>query len=114
MARQDYEIAEYSREKEDERLVNSFADFLVLKEISGTKRIPTKSAVISSQFVNNTNNKVEVVKDDTLPNESNHNPVTVLMHRNETGEVEQIEVICSCGRKSLVALEYEDEQQEVE
>jgi len=103
----DYEIAQYSREFEEKRLVQEFADYLNVGEISGTTRGVPKGSVIESEFVTQSNVHVEVVRDALVPDDHNHLPITVLLHKDERADIRSIEVMCSCGKRAIINLEYD-------
>lgn len=105
----DYEIAQFSREYEEQRLVREFADYLNVGEISGTLRGVPKGSIINAEYVIPGNAKVEVLKEDGLDDGHDHQPITVMLHRDDYGDVRSIEVVCSCGKKAQVYLEYEDD-----
>lgn len=108
----DYEIAQFSREVEEQRLVREFADYLNVGEISGTTRGVPKGSVIEAEFVHHSDTKVEVVRDSILQEQDSHSPITVLLHKDERADIRSIEVICSCGKRAVINLEYDGDADE--
>jgi hypothetical protein len=102
----DYDIAQYSRQAEEQRLVNEFADYLNIGEISGNKKGFRPGSVISNKHVIKSDNKIEIVKTDGLHDNHESEPMTVLLYRDEHDEIKSIEVMCSCGKKTTIKLEY--------
>ncbi len=105
---QDYDIASFTREAEEQRLVSAFADFLKLKDISGTQQSQATKSVLKAEDVIDTPTSVEVMKDDTLNPHDHSTPMTFLVHRDEHNDIRSIEVLCSCGKRAVLALDYEE------
>jgi hypothetical protein len=51
---------------------------------------------------------VEVMKGDDAASPLDKHPVTVLVQRDEENDMRSIEVVCTCGKRTLIALEYDD------
>ncbi len=105
----DYEIAEFSREAEQNRLVGAFADFLSLKGISGTENSQVSRSLLPAEMIVDKASTVEVMKDDALNGHDHGTAMTFLVHRDEHNDIRSIEVLCSCGKRALLALDYEEE-----
>lgn len=102
------EFQDFSREAEEQRLQKSFKDFLIVPEIGGSqhtynsnRRIPAEKTVDSGQVV-------EIAKDSAL-DDSPHDQNSVLVHRNTNNEITHIEIACTCGRKTIIRLESDNE-----
>ena len=104
----DYEIAEFSRDHEDARLQDSFADFMRLNAITGRSVAPSQSSILSAEFVVDNKQKIEVLKDETVRPDVDNTPLTILAHRDENDDLRALEVICSCGKHATIALDYEE------
>ena len=104
----DYDIAAFSREAEDKRLVTAFADFMSLKGISGHEHSQVNRSVLPAESVVEKSSTVEVMKDDILHPEDHGTAMTFLVHRDDHNDIRSIEVICSCGKRAVLALDYEE------
>jgi len=104
----DYDIAAYSRDAEDHRLVGAFADFLSLKGISGHSHSQVNRSVLSAEDVVDKSTTVEVMKDDVLQPDDCGTAMTFLVHRDVHNDIRSIEVLCSCGKRAVLALDYEE------
>jgi hypothetical protein len=103
----DYDISGYSSEHHQKEKSDSFADYMELREIKGSKAFTPSSRLVGAEYVVSRDAKVEVMKGDD-PVSANQHPVTVLVHRDEENDMRSIEVVCSCGKRTLIALEYDD------
>jgi hypothetical protein len=87
----------------DERqtqLENEFKDFLVYPRISGTSHLKGDKTIIPSSNVVKSNKIVEIV--DAPKTKLKHNPATILVNRDETGDIDNIEIVCNCGDRILL------------
>lgn len=97
------EFGEFSREAEEERLKLLFRDFLIAPEISGSTRSYSANHRIPAEKVTDRGEVVEVARD---PIDSNtHEEGTVLVHRDDDNMITRIEIVCSCGKRTIVKLE---------
>ena len=104
----DYDISEYSREQHQKDKDRSFADYMELREIKGSKTFSPSSRLVSAEYVVTRDSKVEVMKGHENSVEVDQHPVTVLVHRDEENDMRSIEIVCSCGKRTLIALEYDE------
>lgn len=102
----EYESEDFT--EEDERLQQGFKDFLIARKISGREhgyadanRIPGDKLIQHGEIV-------EINDDPRIEDEATHNASTVVVHRNEAGEIVFLDVICSCGRNTLIKLDFEN------
>lgn len=102
-----YEDSYFTR-SETERLSSNFKDFLELPRIAQGKPSKTKGNHIPSENLIIRKDKIEIT-DENLGNDKRS---TVLINRNEVGEIVGIEVLCTCGEKTIIKLEYEDDDQD--
>jgi hypothetical protein len=105
---EDYDISEYSRESHDKRTSEAFADYMHLHEIKEDKKQSSTSKVVGAEYIVSRDTKVEVMKGDDAASPLDKHPVTVLVHRDEENDMRSIEVVCTCGKRTLIALEYDD------
>lgn len=104
---EEYDVSEFSREHHQKKVSDSFADYMELREIKGTKAFTPSRRLVGAEYVVSRDAKVEVMKGEGAA-ASAHHPVTVLVHRDEENDMRSIEVVCSCGKRTLIALEYDD------
>lgn len=95
----------FTREEEEARQQKDFKDFLLVREIAGTASGIPQSQRIPAELLIDTGGKVElshehdpIKDDDTKP--------TVLIHRDEHDEIESIEVMCTCGKRTHIRFKY--------
>ena len=102
---------EYEQEEEPDeesiRLQNNFMDFLVLKNIAGRKKGFSYLNRIPSDALVDTGDVTEII--DYNEDGSEHKGSTIMIHKNNNEEISHIEVICTCGQRTLIKLDYEEE-----
>ena len=99
---------EFSREAEEERLQQHFRDFLIAPEIAGSSRTFSTSRRIPAERITDSGDVVEVSQE--VHEEEGHGESTVLVHRNDFNEITCIEIVCACGRNTMIRLEEEAPQ----
>jgi hypothetical protein len=110
MSEQEYydDFEKFTFEFRDEELKYKFKDYLIHKEISGTKRGYPHGTYIPSDMVEDTGKVVEVSREEQPEKQEDHDKNSILIHRNTDNEIESIEIICSCGKQTIVKLNYDD------
>lgn len=88
------------------QLENEFKDFLVYPRISGTSHLKGDKTIIPSSNVVKSNKIVEIV--DAPKTKIKHNPATILVNRDETGDIDNIEIVCNCGDRILLKFDKYD------
>ena len=88
-----------------EYLQRNFKDFLSLPKITGKFSKSIENNLIPKDIVKKTGKTIEIADDlpqtkDTLKQSS------VIINRDEQGEIESMEVICKCGERTLIKFEY--------
>lgn len=96
----------FSRHQEEMRLKHSFNDFLVVQEIAGSKKGFADTHVLQQEFLDDRGLKVEI-GENVHSVDDDHSSQTVMIHRNNFDEIESIEVICDCGKRTMVKLEFD-------
>ncbi len=93
----------------DEELLlkKNFKDFLILPNISGKLSGIANSNRIPSENVKQDTGFIEI--SDDMPDETNHNSgnSTMLINRNSRNEITSIEILCKCGERTVINLDYE-------
>jgi|GEM_PF-1829144 len=82
-----------------------FLDYLVLPKISGTNTKVPHSQRLPSEYVQVRGEKIEISDDPDVSSHLNK-PATVIVNRDELGEVESIEVVCRCGERTYIKFEF--------
>lgn len=91
-----------------DRIRKSFKDFLNAPKISGKVPGFSSKKALPSNVIKNSGQKVTII--DKWQDKHNENDnSTVVMHKNPDGEILSIEIICSCGKKTLVEIDYSDD-----
>ncbi|MFP4368228.1 MAG: hypothetical protein ACLFR2_01470 [Candidatus Kapaibacterium sp.] len=83
----------------------SFMDFMQLPKISGGIKRSENKHIIPGDSLKTVNKKIEIT-DDISEDEHGHRHSSVVINRDETGEVESIEVYCKCGERTLIQFDY--------
>ncbi|MCL5991198.1 MAG: hypothetical protein M1419_03750 [Bacteroidetes bacterium] len=96
----------------EEVLKKKFKDYLQIKTISGVESDMPHSSRIPAEKVRDSGVMMEILDDPAITDEQKHS--TVYVHKNENDEIEIIEVICSCGKKTFISLQTPVEGQESE
>lgn len=87
-----------------------FSDFIVLPKISGTNNKIPNSMRLPSDYVKSRGDKVEIADDPSM-DESTDNPASVIVNRDQYGEVESIEVLCKCGERTFIKFDFAEENE---
>lgn len=98
------EIALDPEEKTD--LNNEFSDFLQAPRISGTGKLRGDKYLYHTQNINETGNVVEII--NAPADEKKHGAATVAVNRDDSGEVDHIEIVCNCGERIMLKFDYTD------
>ncbi|MBL7997182.1 MAG: hypothetical protein JNL32_00960 [Candidatus Kapabacteria bacterium] len=109
---EDYEIARFSRAAEEERLQQEFCDYAVVPAITGRNRSVQRGSMVPSEFVDNTVGKVAIMSTESIHSGTidHDHPMTVLLHRDEYTDIRSIEILCSCGKRAVITLEYDGDE----
>lgn len=85
---------------------NQFADFLQAPRISGRGKLKGDAHVYQNQNINDTGHVIEIVG---APNsDKKHGAATIAVNRDDSGEVDHIEIICTCGERIMLKFDYTD------
>lgn len=97
------EIQFNPNEKKD--LVNTFKDYIVYPRISGNSNIKGGETIIRESQLKKTSRTVEIVD---APKVKEHSPATVVVNRDDRGDLDNIEIVCECGDRILLKFEKAD------
>ena len=81
-----------------------FKDFLVFKELAGKNKDVPHSNLIPSEKISISGNTIQISDSQLLKAVSN---TSVVVNRNEQQEIISIEVLCSCGEKTVITFDYD-------
>ncbi len=95
---------EFSKDADDERLRQHFRDFLIAPEISGAGRSLSTSKRIPAERITDSGEIVEISQEEHGEGEEAHQN-SVMIHRNEFNDITGIEILCACGRTTMIRLE---------
>lgn len=98
------EISINPKEKTD--LENQFRDFIVYPRISGNSQLRGDSILIPESQLKKSEKIVEII--DAPKTDPKHNPATVVVNRDENGDIDNINIICECGDRILLKFEKAD------
>lgn len=111
-----YEIPQFRKfTRKDEKLTQQeilrkdFKDFLILREFSGRTKNYPHSSRIPNEYVKKTKNIIKIEDSPVISEfDENKNKSSVMFYKNDAGQLELIEVICKCGEKVFIELEYDE------
>lgn len=112
-------VAENFREEEYEHpdakfakyVRKNFADYLSLPVISGSAKKKYSDKYIPKEFVENTSKHVEIADLDASTSHGTKK-TSILINRDETDEIESIEVLCKCGERTLIKFDFDDSDED--
>jgi len=88
--------------------VNNFKDFIVAPQISGNnKKIKGDATIYPSNLVHKTGHKTEIL-DHPFKERDHKEKAAVIINRDESGDVDNIEIVCSCGERVLLKFNVTD------
>ncbi len=81
---------------------NNFRDFIVAPKISGSnKTIKGDARIYPASLVHKTGERTEI-SDHPFKERGAKEKSAVIINRDETGDVDNIEIVCSCGERVLL------------
>jgi hypothetical protein len=89
-----------------EELENSFKDYLVYPRISGQSQMRGDKTLIPNSHVVKSDKFVEIVDAPKL--KKKHSPATIIVNRDEAGDIDNVEIVCDCGDRILLKFEKTD------
>ena len=113
--RKELSFRNYNTREEEESMTDqeilrqNFKDFLILRNISGELSGISHTNKIPEDKIRDTNKSI-VIEDDPNISETDEkkHSSSVVLYRNELEEIEYIEVMCSCGQKTVIEFDYEN------
>lgn len=101
---------QFSTLREQERLQKNFKDYLVVGEIAGTLKGVPKGRLVQAESVLDAGGFIELQE----PNEEglSEHTTQAIIHKNALGQIESVEILCSCGQKTRVILRFDEEAQD--
>ncbi len=96
----------------DEALRKNFNDFLIAPKISGDNKRPIHTNRLPADHINQGEGVVEILEDkEFLDHDREHS--SVILNRSPEGELENIEILCKCGEKTLIKFDYAEDDMEL-
>jgi hypothetical protein len=102
----DKTIAEEEKQKKAK-----FKDFLYLPKIAGRKKGKYSTHLIPAEYLVEGSDTIEIVDDYSNDSEEEHKETRIITNKNSEGEIISIEVHCSCGNKTVIRLDYDEESE---
>jgi hypothetical protein len=96
----------------EELLKKRFKDYIQLTEIAGREADMPHSNRVPANKVKDSGYTLEILDDPSTTDDGKHS--SVFVHKNEKDEIELIEVVCSCGKKTFISLQTPDAEKEGE
>lgn len=90
-----------------QNLSESFQDFLVLKDFSGSSVSHSDSSRIPFELLKNSGRTIQIDDDPAFLEKHALDNSTILLHRDENNYINRIEVVCSCGERTVIDIELE-------
>jgi len=84
---------------------NKFEDYLKAPNISGNSKLRGNEFIIDKDKVVETGHTIEI-SDNSHKDKNFHVQSSVVINRDEKGEIENIQIICKCGEKILLNFDY--------
>ena len=110
----EYGTVDSKAEEEIRKQQENFKDFLLAPKIAGRIRSATENNVISSRDITDADTFIEI-EDEFMPEDSDvHESTQIITNKNKAGDIVNVEVICVCGRRTIIRFDYgEETSQEV-
>lgn len=93
-------------ENEEVDIDNTFKDYIVYPRISGNSHLKGDKTLIPESQLRKSSKLVEIV--DAPKTKKKHSPATVIVNRDDKGDIDNIEVVCECGDRMLLKFEKAD------
>lgn len=93
---------------EDDRKKQSFKDFLILRKITGKRTGLPHTHRIPKEMLKEQISEVQVEDEPESDLTADTRPSTVLIERNANNEIVSVEVLCTCGKRTKIKLDYEE------
>lgn len=92
---------------EEEFRQKNFKDFLELKYETKLPTAYSDSSLIPSEFLQPTNEKVQIHDDPSKSTGNNKHRATVLIKKDKDENIKGIQVICICGERINISFDYD-------
>ncbi len=100
----------FSSKVQPDNLHQHFNDFMIMPKISGLNNKIPNSMRLPADYVVQRGEKIEIANDPSL-DKSKDNPASVIVNRDQYGEVESIEVLCNCGERTYIKFDFAEENE---
>jgi len=106
-SKQSHESAGYENESDE-----NFQDFLIYKNLAGNKSSFSDKNRIPKENIHYSGKTVEIEVDNKFHSKHSSEQTGIILQRDESNTIKRIEIICSCGERTVIDLEYENEQKQ--
>lgn len=96
----------------DEILKKRFRDYIQLEAITGKDEDIPHTDRIPANKIKDSGYTLEILDDPAANDEEQHS--SVFVHKNDKDEIELIEVVCSCGKKTFISVQTQGEEKQDE
>lgn len=97
---------------EEEKRQKDFRDIIEYRKISGRTRGLKHTNVIPTTNIINKNDSIEIHDVHGFAPDEHALPSQIITHLNENGEISVIEVLCNCGNRTIIKLDYGKEEEQ--
>lgn len=98
---------ENPRESNEMRLQKHYMDFLNFPKITGAKSGIPHSNLLPAEFLTPRQKKIDIVDEPNIEHKHDRHS-SVVVNRDENGELESIEFFCKCGERTYLKFDYVD------
>lgn len=95
---------------ESEILSENFQDFLIMNKITGKSTGFEGSSYYPASRLIDQGKKVKILDDAVSKKQDKHDSAKVTILKNSEGEIESIEIECTCGENIIIELNYDSEE----
>jgi hypothetical protein len=89
------------------KMKENFRDYLILRNITGRQKGLFYHNIIPVDRISDSGKSVEVFDDRRIKDKIDKQKSTVIVHKTNSDDVDLIEVLCSCGKRTYIKLDYE-------
>lgn len=93
----------------EQALKTKFKDYLKAPNITGKAKSLTGTSRIPAEAIDDSSDILEIEIDESQKKSDKKHRSTIITHKNSDDVIAYIEVICSCGNKTAIKLDYGEE-----
>jgi hypothetical protein len=103
----EYGLEESDANEYQKKVRENFRDYLILRNISGKQKGLFYHNIIPLDKIQDSGKTVEVYDDLNIKDKLDSEKSTIIVHKTNEDDVDVIEVLCSCGKRTFIKLDYE-------